>query len=1350
MKKLIKGTAFIVVLALMVLNSTAGNVVIKKTTVSPKLDGKLSETCWQQATKIPLRYYINGKVSANSKVAWCYDDKNIYAGFWLEEPLISKIVAPKVGLNAPEIWNGEVLEWFINVNSDADAYFQFAWNPAGSRFNSRFSAPGVAVHDKSWHPAWKASSSIGKKVWTSEAVIPFAELGVKEPKAGASWSMNLTRTRKTGGIKNDWSSVVKMPNGFHKPSNFPIVWFNKENKPSLKVDKNSKIRALIGMYGVAQGYDRFFDVRKNLKRALKTNNVDIRTMSLGHGGKNGVLHGWPRRYHELLKYDIIALVNIPGGVFTDKQIDNLVDYVSAGGKVIVGGRMFGTWVHKRNKPLWRDTAFGKLLPIKIKDKLAPMGVAKINTSNKQKLFAGIDLNNPNLNVYARMDKLADGATELVSMTLTDKKGKNITSPFIAEKKYGKGSVLQLNLECGHLGGNIPIKELKKGLFNDSSYYPLFWDNIIKYLVNKTIPNPVVLSKEKKFKGYLLFQFDILVDNFVNIFRPEAKIILRPIVKVKKFPYKIEINLKPADKRLAETIFNLGSFTIDDNEQMLHLQLPNLESGGYKIEAVLKKYGKNIAEFSDKIYISKNTETPDDFRIGVCLPPALEVDQVSRIARDLKYAGFSSVHWLGGQLINFGYDGTYRLFNRGRFTSMMQREGFTTEPVWYGMVYDLRYNRARPFKLSTGKKIKIPEWSYPEEDFLRWQYNWLNIFSEKLYGQAPLTDGFFIGDEMVVRNSGNAEKGFEELNNVKITDANRRKLYYAFKKYHLEIAENPVLFSRKISQSYNPKLKFISAISPNSLGRHSSAMINPIYAAKALGAVKPDIYHYGEKKLYQKTLSTMAIVWSATNFGKATSFSLYGGQLNNQYYEDFSEQLFCGISAGASRFDIFSYPRASFEKNGSQDKRAAEIRRAASKTGKIIGRTLNHYTRSRARVAMLFPMTAYVYESMGRKFNDDYLEMTGSSSQYIDLAYGTEANFNILRQMVGHVDILFDEQIQSGMLKNYDVISVANCKQVEEATMREVKRFVKKGGLLLLSSDSAQFNEKNKKSNTLYSIAPAKLLDSRKVVTDYSETRMRNPSVRSVGNNLQAKKKSEELFSFPDNKTACVRGKYGRGIVILLGMPLAALKSQAAKGKFKLIEYLLNKESFLISKPLDGEFSAITFNPKHGFGRAFMIFNGNKKYATTEVEAAGDFADKKKYLFDIISGKQIPFSVQNGKLKFSVGVKGLWGRCLVMLRYLPSIIELSTSGNPQSGQKFMIAVRILRKDRQLVQAALPFTLTVKDPDGIIRDDLSGTRVTDEGIFVYSIKWPENAKKGKWKITAKGKLNNLSSQVEFLNK
>ncbi|MBI3921547.1 MAG: hypothetical protein HY318_09035 [Armatimonadetes bacterium] len=1343
MKTLFRLFAFLSLCVLLVPEGAlAAPLVLKRAGASPVIDGKTQDESWSQADKRPLQEIMRKPLRVGGQVAMCYDDKNLYVAFWLDEPEPAKIKAEKGPVNGPAVWQGEVLEWFINPAGDGNDYVQLGWNPAGSKFNAKChaSAPGAVENDLSWSPKWHVASVIGKKGWTSESAISFAELGRQKPEAGTMWTMNLGRTRQIG--ERVFSSLSPTVGSFHNPDRFMEVWFAQYVPPKEVVsEKSGPPQVLIGCHDSGQGYDALLEARVQLDRAFGEDNVQIRT-----GAWNGPMIDWARKYQDLQKFSLVVLANVSPTAFTPEQVDDLARYVREGGGLITAW-MTGvqTYSPKFTTWNWMNTPLKDLLPVE-----ASFGeeswrrIEVVDTSCP--VFKGLPADQLTVFIFNALARLQPEARVLAASRDPEKSGETPV-PFLTEKRSGKGIVVDINVLCGQGVTVIPVSNLKESVLY-SPYYPLLWDNLVEYVTGKKVPTPAKtpVAPEAKPHRPAFLSINIGLDNLGEIFRPDGKIRLPSPVKGKAaFPYEATVLIESAD---GKTTVPAGAYTITDASQEILVSLPYLDRGEYVLRVDLNKDGSLVDSARDRFWVALPLISPDEFNFGVYIEPAYCGESDSkRIARDLTSIGFTQLKTIGG-ITYAGYRNSYRFFNEARFVSWMEEAGLRFRPVWYPL--NLEVMTRQPSKDPDSPTPPAPEPNLPGKQFLPWGSHWMQVFGDKVFGRMPLTDGYNVNDEFAATTfplTEAVQKGFEALAGMKAPANATQPGFYDFLNYRFKIAADFCWFGRAMSEACNPSWMYDSILTPNSFSGHSSCMIDVPMTASALGVTGPDEYHYGEPKLYQKSLSSMAVVWSGTDFGRLARPAFTGGQLANVYYEDFPEQVFAALSGGAREFSVFYYGTASFEEHGRQNKRFAAIAKKTTADAARLGRTLNHYDRSRARVAMLYPQTAYVLTSMSKEFNPDYLKMTGTSAQYLDLTYGVQLEFDLLRRMFGQVDILFDEQIRRGALRDYDLLVVAYAREVEERTLREIRRFAEGGGTLLLCTDSARSNEKAAATGTLYELLPVAVGEARTVQTDYSETRMSKPAEWSIGNALTPKPGAEVLFSFPDKAAACVRCAVGRGEAFVLGLPLAGLKAAAGQPWLQLLQDRLSQRAQLVSRPDDGEFSAITFVAKRDHQRLFMVANHNKKEARTRVVACGD-ADEGSYaLADIVTGEKIPFKVAEGLLSFEVSCPDRWGRALALLKEPPANVEVSVSGPATPRRKFMLAVRLLGRDGQPTHATLPFDLTITDPEGKVREDLSGVRVVEQGVYVFAMEWPVAAKKGQWTVTASEKISGHSDSATW---
>jgi hypothetical protein len=1165
---------------------------------------------------------------------------------------------------------------------------------------------------------------VGDKGWTAEARITFAQLGAPPPEEGARWRLNACRTRQADG--REFSAMaVTGTGGFHTLDRFQEVHFAKVVPRDETVRRGATVRALVGGWGWDFGLAAVFEPHERLDGILGAANVEIRTAF------SETMLDWPRLYRDLAAFHLVVLTDLPAAYFTEKQREDLRRYVEEGGTLILMGAMSG-WKHTPPEAWWQSP-LGDCLPCQ-----PPSGGAAIRAigpeATAHALFRGIPLGEVPLTVRSSQVALAAGASLIASAEGV---------PFVAEKVSGKGRVIQIQGVYAHAATQIPVSCFRTDLFM-SAWYNVFWGNLVQYATGRPVPQPAPVPPLPAKKETALL-VDLINDNHGDLFRPGSTIRIRPAIAGRAdYPYEVTVTVRGV--RLEG--LPAGGGTLQDATSELAANLPALDRGRYPLRLDLRKGGALVDSVESPFAVVLPLLPEDEFNFKVLVPvDYLGEADAGRIAGDLREIGFTGIFWLGGE-IYAGYPEMYRRWNEGRIASRFQEHGLRVTPVWYSNLYAVcnpGYLNATPGQVQSYTKLPFPDLGYPGKGYLPYAHFWFEILGRKALGRMPLMDGYAASDEIIgttYPESDRLRQSFTTATGLAAPAEGQPQNACQFLDYRLKMTADFVWLARSVSNAYNPEWSVESVVTPNSFCGHSSCLADVPGTLSSLGATSPDEYWYGEPKLYLKSLCSMAIAWSATGFGRLARPDFMGGQLSKSYYEEFPEQVFAAISAGARNFSVFAYDCTNFERNGRQDPRFAQIARRTTLEAGCIGRTLNHYDRARARVAMLYPHTAHLWLSLGKAFSDDYLKMVGTSDQYLPLTYAVQAEFDLLRRTFGHVDVLFDEQIVRGELRHYDTLVLAYARQVEERTLREVGRFLQHGGTLLVTTDSARLNENNQPTDSLYGLLPAVAGEERPVPADYSGTRMGKADAFSRGNALEPREGAEVLFGFPDGKPACVRGSVGRGEATVLGMPLAALRSQANEANRKVVEQVLNQRTELVSRAAVGEFSAITFLPRRGDGCVFMVFNGNKTAATTVVEARADEAEAQHVLADIVTGERVPFTVKDGILRFEVDCQGRWGRALALLARAPTKIEVSTAGGTEPGGRFMLAVRLLGVDDQPLRSTLPFQLAVTE-EGQVRDDLSGVRVADQGVYAFALDRPLNA--APWDVRVAETLSGTTDEA-----
>ena len=197
------------------------------TATPPTIDGKADDAIWQTATQTVAFRHPDGValttgIGTSVKLAW--DKDNLYVAASTRD----EDIRTEHKQNDSTLWEGDVIEFFVQVPGKTGEYVELQWNPAGARFDARF----TGHREPKWEEAAKFESGVrhavsldgtlndatADKGWSIEAAIPWKGMGLDTaPSAGTRIAANLYRIddKGTHDIRHmaTWSPVG---NDFHQ------------------------------------------------------------------------------------------------------------------------------------------------------------------------------------------------------------------------------------------------------------------------------------------------------------------------------------------------------------------------------------------------------------------------------------------------------------------------------------------------------------------------------------------------------------------------------------------------------------------------------------------------------------------------------------------------------------------------------------------------------------------------------------------------------------------------------------------------------------------------------------------------------------------------------------------------------------------------------------------------------------------------------------------------------------------------------------------------------------------------------------------------------------------------------
>ena len=180
----------------------------------PKIDGDLSDACWQAAPLVSgfTRYNKPQLMPVQTSFRAAHDAGHLYFAVRCDEPAIDRVTPTHAGRDSGGVFRGEAIEIFLDPRHDHANYYQFGVNFAGSFYDSRKSDP-------TWNSQSRLKTRPAGKGWTLEMAIPWKDLGLAEAKAGTVVGFNVCRDRHAGGAR-EWSNWSQTKANFHDPVRF--------------------------------------------------------------------------------------------------------------------------------------------------------------------------------------------------------------------------------------------------------------------------------------------------------------------------------------------------------------------------------------------------------------------------------------------------------------------------------------------------------------------------------------------------------------------------------------------------------------------------------------------------------------------------------------------------------------------------------------------------------------------------------------------------------------------------------------------------------------------------------------------------------------------------------------------------------------------------------------------------------------------------------------------------------------------------------------------------------------------------------------------------------------------------
>ncbi len=195
---------------------------------APKLDGVLDEA-YKRAPPLKLRF-LDGRAggpAAPTTVHLLSTDKELFVFYDCRSPDMGALRAT-VTQRDGQVWGDDSVEMFLDVANArrANSYVHIILNPLGTVADSDRALGDAGAK---WNAKLRVKARVGKKGWSVEVAVPFADLYKDSRSINRVWAANFNRMARLpkGGEDTAWCPTGGTDS--HQPAYFGLLWLDAGN-----------------------------------------------------------------------------------------------------------------------------------------------------------------------------------------------------------------------------------------------------------------------------------------------------------------------------------------------------------------------------------------------------------------------------------------------------------------------------------------------------------------------------------------------------------------------------------------------------------------------------------------------------------------------------------------------------------------------------------------------------------------------------------------------------------------------------------------------------------------------------------------------------------------------------------------------------------------------------------------------------------------------------------------------------------------------------------------------------------------------------------------------------------------
>lgn len=196
------------------------NLEARRTTQRVVIDGKLTESAWQDAAKaddyVEFRPVIGRKEEYGNRTETflMYSDDGLYFGGTCYERNVDSIARELVGRDG--FGTNDYIGLILDTYHDNLNGFEYFVTPLGEQWDAKMTSnqnSNNGGEDFSWNAVWQSAVVLHEQGWTFEVFIPYSAIRFSKDKV-QDWGLNITRRRRKTEQQYTWSAIDPNVNGF--------------------------------------------------------------------------------------------------------------------------------------------------------------------------------------------------------------------------------------------------------------------------------------------------------------------------------------------------------------------------------------------------------------------------------------------------------------------------------------------------------------------------------------------------------------------------------------------------------------------------------------------------------------------------------------------------------------------------------------------------------------------------------------------------------------------------------------------------------------------------------------------------------------------------------------------------------------------------------------------------------------------------------------------------------------------------------------------------------------------------------------------------------------------------------